>query len=272
MMYQQKKILLSIITPTLNSEKYLEATINSIEKAINKSRVKIEHIIVDGGSTDQTKKIAFESSISEFYDLPNSTMYEAIDYGFKKARGKWLCWINSDDLYFDYTFKETEDLLTNKHVNLITGDTVYIGANGEKLYRYNYCLKSYYFLKSFNHLLISQPSTFWRRRTYDELGGLDLSYKLYADRHLYLRMIKNNKIYKISKPLTMFRIHGDNLSIVKGKEGEIEDRRINNELKVGKINLKNYIISFIGHFLLKINNLEMISWKLKNQNINLFKK
>lgn len=271
MIYQQNNILLSIITPTLNSEKYLESTINSIKEASNKSKIEIEHIIIDGGSTDQTQKIALESSFSKLHVLPNSTMYEAIDFGFKKSSGEWLCWINSDDLYFDYTFKEIEDLIANEEVSLITGDTIYIGTNGNRLYGYNYSLTSYFFLKSFNHLLLSQPSTFWRREIYDKIGGLDLSYKLYADRHLYLRMIKENKLYKVRKPLTMFRIHGKNLSIVKSKEGEFEDKRINKELEVGRINFLNYSISFIGHLILKINNWEMIIWKVKNRKINFFK-
>ena len=89
--------MISIITPTLNSAKYLQQTILSIKS--QNTNYDFEHIVVDGGSTDDTKDIAEREGISKFFTLNGSSMYEAIDFGFQQSSGEILCWLNSDDLF-----------------------------------------------------------------------------------------------------------------------------------------------------------------------------
>ncbi|MDP3684475.1 MAG: glycosyltransferase, partial [Ignavibacteria bacterium] len=86
-------MMVSIITPTLNSAKYLRETLLSIKA--QGVEYNIEHIVVDGGSLDETKAIVESEGISKFYTLEGSSMYEAIDFGFKKSSGDILCWVNS---------------------------------------------------------------------------------------------------------------------------------------------------------------------------------
>ncbi len=263
---------LSIITSTLNSEKYIMETLISIKQIIELNIVEVEHIVVDAGSKDKTIEIIERLGISKVYSLPKSTMYEAIDYGFKLSNGDWLCWLNSDDLLCSKNFDKLVSEMKNAENMILTGDTIYIDGFGNKMYRYNYAISNYSFLKSFNNLLISQPSTIWRKSVYTELGGVDLSFRLFADRHFFMRAIERFGLKRIAYPLSKFRVHGHNLSIKYANEGGEEDKRINEELKVGTVNWVNRILNIIGHTYLKIHNIEMILWKVRYNKINIFEK
>ena len=90
---------LSIITPNLNGGKYLEQTIKSV---IEQDYKNIEYIIIDGGSSDASIDIIkkYSKYISYYEIKKDKNMYEALNYGFKIAKGDIFTWINSDDLYF----------------------------------------------------------------------------------------------------------------------------------------------------------------------------
>ena len=89
--------LVSIITPSYNQAKYIRETIESV---LNQDYPNIEYIVIDGGSTDETLEILEEykgklTYISEKDDGQS----DAINKGFKMAKGDILAWINSDDKY-----------------------------------------------------------------------------------------------------------------------------------------------------------------------------
>lgn len=97
--------MISIITPTYNSEKYLEKCILSI---LQQGCCEYEHIIVDGGSTDGTLSII--RKYEKLYPMKwisekDNGMYDAIAKGFKLASGDIFCWLNSDDMYMPWTLR-----------------------------------------------------------------------------------------------------------------------------------------------------------------------
>ena len=101
----------SIVTPTYNSEEYLEKCIQSI---MGQSHTDYEHIIVDGGSKDRTIEIIkkYENQYNMIWiSEPDQGMYDAIAKGFRMATGDILCWLNSDDFYMPWTLKEVSTIL-----------------------------------------------------------------------------------------------------------------------------------------------------------------
>ena len=97
---------ISIITVTLNSDKTLRDTLNSV---LSQTYKNIEHIIVDGGSHDQTKAILkrYPNKNKRIYTHKGSGIYAAINYGIKKSKGNFITILNSDDIY------QSEKTITN---------------------------------------------------------------------------------------------------------------------------------------------------------------
>ncbi|MDP2362734.1 MAG: glycosyltransferase family 2 protein [Ignavibacteria bacterium] len=255
--------MISIITPTLNSAKYLRQTILSIKSQC--TNYDIEHIVVDGGSTDETKVIVVREGISKFFLLNGSSMYEAIDFGFRQSSGKILCWLNSDDLFVPDTVNIVCDYFSqNEKTEIITGSTIYINDLGNDLYKYKFSKVPENIFRSFGTLFLCQPSTFWRRETYLNTGGLNLSYKITADRDFIFRATEKNKLEYVNHVLSKFRFHGENLSKTKAQLAKEENDLINKKLGVGPTTVVKKIFSIAGHLYIKANNPAMIFWKLRN--------
>ena len=89
---------LSIITTCLNADSTIRFTLDSI---LSQSYQNIEHIIIDGGSTDETKKILkkYRHTQKKIFTLKNSSIYQAINFGIKKSTGSFVCILNADDIF-----------------------------------------------------------------------------------------------------------------------------------------------------------------------------
>jgi len=90
---------ISLVTPCFNSEKYIEQTLDSIIG--QRGNINIDHVIVDGGSTDKTMKILKKrkSQFSKIISEKDSGMYDALAKGFTETDGEIMGWINTDDIY-----------------------------------------------------------------------------------------------------------------------------------------------------------------------------
>ena len=105
---------ISINTTTLNSEKTLAYTLYSVFEQTYK---KIEHIIVDGGSTDKTLDIIKRHKVKnkKFFYYKNSSIYEAINLGIKKSTGDYVLILNSDDILEESnTIEKVTKFIQNK--------------------------------------------------------------------------------------------------------------------------------------------------------------
>lgn len=94
------KPLLTVITVVRNGDHHLERTIQSV---LNQTYENIEHIIIDGASTDRTIDIIkkYEKNIAYWLSEPDHGLYDAMNKGVRKAAGDWIYFLGGDDLLLD---------------------------------------------------------------------------------------------------------------------------------------------------------------------------
>lgn len=211
------KKMISIITPTYNSEEYLEDCIKSI---IAQTCKEYEHIIVDGGSTDSTLEIIkkYENQYPmRWISEKDKGMYDAIAKGFKMAKGDIFCWLNSDDMYMPWTLETVNRVMNSK----VRGEQVQWCVGRDSRFTHdgiNYVVSKR--VRVFPRKLIAkgwmngimlgclqQESSFWTRELYESVGGLDTKYKYAGDYHLWKKFAAKTSLYSLNSVLAGFRIH-----------------------------------------------------------------
>lgn len=180
--------LVSIITPVLNRAESLGTCLASVA---NQSRQSIEHIVIDGGSTDGTLDLLRGFRAPYRFHWVSETdrgMYDAINKGISLARGDVLAYLNSDDLYLPWSVDVAVRAL-RPGIDLIYGDLGVVQAEGNgspasfhmQFYR-DFDLRHYSFIEA-----IGQPTVFWRRSLTERIGLFDIGYRLIGDCEYWLR-------------------------------------------------------------------------------------
>jgi glycosyltransferase involved in cell wall biosynthesis len=212
-----EKRLVSIVTPSYNQSRFIEETILSVK---NQDYPNIEHIIVDGGSTDGTigilKKYPHLSWVSE----PDKGQADALNKGFRMAKGEVVAWLNSDDTYLQDTVKSICLQFAHSDVEMVFGDCNQINHNGRVIG----VIKGYSF--DLTHLIprncIPQPTVFFKRELIRRVGSLDTRYHHAFDYDYWIRIgLSGCKIEYLPKTLANFRIHKDSKT---SREMEIQKR------------------------------------------------
>lgn len=211
--------LVSVVIPVYNSEKFLA---QSIESVLNQTYKKIEIIVVDDGSTDQSLSILKKYSDKiTIVSQPNQGLASALNTGIKHIKGKWLKWFSPDDVLYPTTI----ETLVNKTKQLPKNTILYsnwdiINENGIKLR--NFSENNYNNLTNFEfniRLLDGQQinvNTTLIPSSLLSQGCLikELEDPVVIDYDFFLRagILFNTKFYLISKYLIMYRIQKNQLS------------------------------------------------------------
>ena len=180
--------LVSIITPVLNSASTVELTLASVAA---QTYPNIEHIVVDGESTDGTIDIlrGFRSAVPfHWLSEPDAGMYAAINKGVRMARGEILAYLNADDLYLPWSVERAVTTLVSSGDDLVFGDVIVLVKRGGfgrsariQFYpRFRPRIYTY-------EVNMGQPSVFWHRRVSDRVGGFDERMRYCGDFEYWLR-------------------------------------------------------------------------------------
>lgn len=213
---------LSIITPTLNSGRTLNSTLNSIEFLISNGA---EHIVVDSGSTDNTVDIAERAGSVVIYHPPGN-MYSAINAGVALSTKDWLTYINSDDILFsDYVLKAFQDLTPD--VDFFYGDIDFIDDFGRFLFGRRAPTVRQLRLLSIYYSCVPQQGTVFRRTLFERMNGFDDSLRFVADRDFFMRCLFSGAVFKkvFGLSAAAFRLSTDQLSQKSAKDMFLEGKR-----------------------------------------------
>jgi len=185
---------ISIITAVFNSFHTIEDSLRSV---MNQTYRNVEHIIIDGGSTDGTLKVVekYGKNIYNIISEPDRGIYDAMNKGIRAARGDIIGILNSDDLYADESVLETvAKTMSDSNVDSCYGDLVYVERdNTEKVRRY--WKSGDFHMKRFRRgWMPPHPTFFVKREVYEKCGLLNIDFPLAADYELMLRFLYKYRI------------------------------------------------------------------------------
>jgi glycosyltransferase involved in cell wall biosynthesis len=204
---------ISVITVVRNGETYIEETIKSVA---SQTYPNIEHIIIDGNSTDNTVNIIrrHENALSYWISEPDAGIYDAMNKGVSAAKGDWLLFINADDFLASPTSIDEAIVYLNNANNLIVyGNVIYLYPDGsEKLYGTEWDLLKYRFRNVAMYL--AHQATFHSKQLF--LNNLfDTSFKIAGDYDFLLRHLKDNDATYIPVTIAKMRTGGLSYSVSK---------------------------------------------------------
>lgn len=127
---------ISVIIPVYNTEKYLKRCLDSV---LNQKNIDIEVIVVNDGSTDNSENLIKEyqekyPKILQYFKKNNGGLSDARNYGVQRAKGKYLCFVDSDD-YIDKLFFEKVESILKQEVDLIKYKCIKVDENGNEIER-----------------------------------------------------------------------------------------------------------------------------------------
>jgi len=198
------ELSISIVTPTLNAARFLPQCLDSLR---SQAWPGLEHLVVDGGSTDRTSELVLASD-AVWMTRAGLKQTAAINVGLRAARGEVVAWLNADDLYTPGAVGYVARCFAAQpDLDVLIGDCQVIDAEGAPLW---YMRPGPY---DFGRLLrtgnsVPQPAVFLRKRVFDEIGYLDESLDFGMDYDLWLRL-NGRQVAYVPRALAAFRWHSD---------------------------------------------------------------
>lgn len=188
---------ISIITATYNSGTTVRDTMESV---LRQSYADFEHIIVDGGSKDNTLDIVREmepryNGRLRYISEKDRGIYDAMNKGIAMATGDVVGILNSDDFYTsDCVLENIVERFDSPDIDAVYGDIHFVkDDNLSKCVRY-YSSKSFKPWKMRLGFMPAHPSFYCRKDVYEKYGSFDINYKIGADFENLVRLIYINKI------------------------------------------------------------------------------
>jgi len=205
--------LVSVIMTVFNRERYLRSAIESV---ISQTYTNFELLIWDDGSTDHSLDIAASyaerDSRIHLIAAEHQGRAPALRSAHDRARGTYVCWLDSDDRLAPSTLAATTAILdTNPEIGMVytqyqTIDAAdQIGELGRRCYIPYSDIQILVDFMTFHFRLI-------RRSIYEQVGGIDVSFPCAIDYDLCLRLSEVTRIYALAEPLYFYREHSDSIS------------------------------------------------------------
>lgn len=204
---------ISIITATYQSARTLRDTIDSVAR---QTWPGIEHIIVDGGSSDETLGIvASYPHLAKVVSEPDRGIYDAMNKGIGLADGEIVGILNSDDFYADErVIAEISACFEDPLVDAVYGDLDYVHPDDVSRITRRW-RAGHYQPGAFRWgWMPPHPTFFIRRRLYEQFGGFNLEMGTCGDYELMLRMVHRHGARLAYLPRTLVRMRAGGASNV----------------------------------------------------------
>ncbi len=207
---------LTVITPCLNAAPTLAATLTSVRA---QGYPGLEHIVVDGGSTDGTVELLRAAPGIRWISEPDRGLSHALNKGIAMAQGEVIGELNADDVYEPGALAAVGAALRDSADSMwLTGYCRIIDAEGREIRRpvtayKNWLLRHYSLGLYLTHNFVSAPATFFRREALADASGFDERYRISVDYDLQLRIARRHDPIVVQRHLAAFRMADGSLSM-----------------------------------------------------------
>jgi len=199
--------LITIITPSFNQDSFIEATILSV---LEQGYPNFEHIIVDGGSTDDTLAILARYPHLTVTSEPDRGQAEAVNKGLRRSSGEVIGWLNSDDTYYPGALAEAAEIIEPaKGIYIAMGRCAYIDEAGKPTgaEHPSAFVSHQRVVEVWKGYTIPNPAVFFHRTVYEVCGSLDESLYLTLDYDLFCRYTARFDITVVDRLWATYRLH-----------------------------------------------------------------
>lgn len=171
---------ISVITVCFNAEQYIEQTIQSV---VNQEGCDIEHIIIDGASTDETNQIIkkYESNIAQWVSEPDKGIADAMNKGIALATGEYLMFLHADDYFQEPDAIAVATFYMDERKDIYIYDTIFMKeAGGVRRH-------SGAFGKRINFKGVCHQGVLCKRDLFRKIGDFDVSFRICMDYDFFIR-------------------------------------------------------------------------------------
>jgi glycosyltransferase involved in cell wall biosynthesis len=203
--------LVSVVTPSLNSERFIARTVESV---LGQDYPNIEYIVVDGGSTDGTLAILdrYRNRL-KYTSGPDGGVADAINKGFAQSRGSIFGWLSSDDTYLPGALSRAVGrLLDVPEAAVVYGEAIWVDEHDD-------VLGSYPIETPFRPSMlerecsICQPASFMLRDAFEKIGRLDSSLHFAFDYDLWIRLSRQYSFTASPECFAASRMHRGTITL-----------------------------------------------------------
>lgn len=200
---------ITLVTPSYNQGAYLESAIQSV---LTQNFPKLEYIMMDGGSSDNSIAILrqYAAHFAYWTSEPDTGQADALKRGFARATGEILGWLNADDVLLPNALHTVAAFFfRHPDCDFLTGDSAFINADASRevfevrAAPYSFDDLLHYYADKY----LPQPSVFFSRAAFQHVGGLDASLRYMMDLDLFLRLRREYALHYIPQRLSLMRIH-----------------------------------------------------------------
>ena len=201
--------LVSIITPSYNQGRFIEATIQSV---LEQDYPQIEYLVIDGGSTDESVAILkrYDDRLAYWESQPDRGQAHAVNKGLIRARGNILGWLNSDDVLAPGAVRHAVQIfLDQPEIDIVYGRLARMDELGQSVPTPTLPKDRVEFGSAYviGECIVNQPGAFWRRRIMDQVGLLDEGLTYSLDYQYWIRMaLAGARFKRVDKVMAIFRL------------------------------------------------------------------
>lgn len=215
-MPETRPVKICIVTPTYNAAAYLECCLESVANQ-RAAGLEIEHLVLDGGSTDGTREILAGANVKQLPRAPGSGLLEAMCQGYEAADGDLVGFLGADDLYLPGALNAVAEVYRSETRPVIFCRARWCDANlqslGELAPPPRWLTARMHASLGWNY--IGAASTFVSSRLYGELGGFDREFHKAEDYELFTRILARRVPYStLDQAVCVYRRHGQNDSLI----------------------------------------------------------